>query len=322
MPRHLRYQSAPWGYHLATTRCTQGYSFLTPSPELNDLIAGCLGRALERHRGEVELYSYVVMPNHIHLLLGSQSAHAKARFMCHVNSNIARELCRAQKWRDHLWEGRYHSHELADEEALIGAYEYIFKNSVKEGFVAHPREWPGLHAWAQLCGGARVAGRWLDRTGLYNAQQTQSRRHLTELDFMIEVEVALSRPRLWASWTEEEFGARCAEWAARAVGEVAEVFAEEAAQGRGRGECMGAEAVCQLEVFVRREPPRRRPRPLCRARCPRRFVEYMRAYRDFKEAFLEASVRFRAAIARGVSLPRVRFPEGGAPVFLGRAFHE
>ncbi len=315
MPRHLRYQSAPWGYHLTTSRCTQGYSFLAPSDELNALVAGCLARAPEQHRGEAELYSYVAMPNHLHLLIGTQTTHAKARFMCHLNSNIAREVCREQPWRDHLWEGRYHSHELVDEAALISAYQYIFKNSVKEGFVAHPSEWPGLHAWAQLCGGEEVTGRWVDRTGFYDAQQTKGGAHLTLEDFTHTLGVTLSRPPLWAEWPEELFRARCAEWVEVAMGEVCELL--EAQEGGAR-EPMGAEAARRLEVFVRRAPPRKRPRPLCRSGCPARFVEYLSAYRAFRAAFLEASARLRVAVARGVALPRVRFPEGGTPVFIGR----
>jgi REP element-mobilizing transposase RayT len=318
MPRQLRYQSSPWGYHLATTRCTQGYSFLIPSDALNALVAGCIGRALERHLGEVELYSYVVMPNHIHLLMGSRTTHAKARFMCHLNSNIARELCRDGGWRDHIWEGRYHSHELLDESALISAYQYLFKNSVKEGLVDHPSEWPGLHAWAQLCGGERVVGAWVDRTGFYNAQQTLSRAHLTLLDFTHEVEVRLSRPPLWEAWSDELYRARCVEWCAQAMAEVAEALVVSAGEGAEPRGAMGAEAVRSLQVFVRRSPPVRKRRPLCRSGCVVRFVEYMRAYRDFRDAFLEVSGRFRDAIARGERLPRLRFPEGGAPVFLGR----
>ena len=154
MPRHLRFQSTEWSPHLITARCTQGQGLLRPEGEVNALIAGALARALEQHSGEVELHHYVFMSNHLHLLLSTRDAHAKARFMCHLSGNLARELCRYWGIRDHLWEGRYHSHELLDEEALMDAYKYIFKNSVKEGLVSHPAEWPGLHGYAQLCAGA------------------------------------------------------------------------------------------------------------------------------------------------------------------------
>ena len=328
MPRHLRYQSTERAQHLITARCLQGYSLLRPSPQLNRTIAGCLARALEHSEGEVELHHYVIMSNHFHLIITSYTSHAKARFMCHLSSNIAREVCRAQRWSEHVWGGRYHSHELVDEAALISAYKYLFKNSVKEGLVDHPREWPGLHGWRQLCAGEQVLGEWVERAQLFWARQTKKGANATERDFTRMLPVTLTRPTCWASWSEGEYRARCVEWAEEATREAREELAERWAQelrqrGLTRAEatlalCMvvGAQAVCAEEVFIRRAPSRS-PRPLCRSGCPRRFLEYMTGYREFKERFLEASARLRAAVARGRAIPQVVFPVGGVPFYVG-----
>ena len=345
MPRHLRYQSSEWSTHMITARCTQGYKLLRPSKKLNSLVAGCLARALELHRDDIELNHHAFMSNHYHLLLTCKNAQAKARFMCHLNSNLGRELCRLHKRRDHAWEGRYASHELVDEEALISAYKYLFKNSVKERLVAHPRDWPGLHGWAQLCGGRAVEGEWLDRTRWYFARQTKRGRDLRERDFVRALPLRLSRPREWAAWSEEEYRARCDEWTEEAMREVAEELAAQGlaprrARGAGRAArvasakvvsgaaravealaaVLGAEAVCAQEVFEELEVRRRTPRPLCRAGCVRAFGGYLDAYRAFKEAFLDASRRVREAVARGERTPRVSFPDGGVPFYVGRAW--
>lgn len=327
MPRHLRYQSAPWSTHFITTRCTQGYSLLRPSPQANKLIAGCLAHALRRHEGEIELHHYVFMSNHLHLILSSATTHAKARFMCCFKGNLARELCRLHKWRDHLWEGRYKSYEILDEAALIRAYQYIFKNSVKEGLVSHPSLWPGLHGWAQLCGRRAVSGEWVERTELCYAQKTQRGRQLTEKDFTQVLPVTLTRPARWSEWTEEEYHARCLEWTAEAMQELQEERerrALEEANGRlsvaerllALLSCIGAEAVCAQPVFEARDV-KRAPHPLCRSGCPVLFLEHMRRYRSFKEVFRDSSARLRAAIGAGVTLPSVRFPDGGAAVYIG-----
>jgi REP element-mobilizing transposase RayT len=327
MPRHLRYQSTPWSTHFITSRCTQGYSLLRPSPQANSIIAGCLAHALKRHHGEIELHHYVFMSNHLHIILSSASTQAKARFMCCFKGNVARELCRIRRWRDHLWEGRYKSYEILDEESLISAYQYIFKNSVKEGLVSHPSEWPGLHGWAQLCGRREVVGEWIDRTRWCYAQKTMKGRLKTIKDFTHTLPITLKRPPMWAHWTEDEYHSRCLQWTATALSEIqAAREAQALAEANGRMtvaerllallSCIGAEAVCDEPIFQPRET-QRRPHPLCRARCPKRFADHMSAYRDFKAAFLEASGRLRAAIAAGVSLPSVRFPEGGAAVYIG-----
>jgi REP element-mobilizing transposase RayT len=333
MPRHLRFQSTEWSPHLITVRCTQGHSLLRPD-DINPLLTAALARALERHRGEVELHHYVVMSNHIHLLISTQDAHAKARFMCYFSGNLARELCRHWDTRDHLWEGRYHSHELLDEEALIDAYKYIFKNSVKEGLVDHPREWPGLHGYSQLCAGEVVIGRWLDRTRWGYAERTQKGRERGEEAYMREAAVTLVRPRCWSEWSEVEYRARCERWCEEATAEALELRVRRLAEARRGGGAtasvsegalaqasadvgsMGAEAVRTAPVFVARAPSRS-PRPLCRSGCDRRFAQFIEAYRAFRDAFLEISGRMRAAVARGERLPGVRFPQGGVPLYIG-----
>jgi len=328
MPRHLRFQSTEWSPHLITARCTQGQNLLSPDDEVNALITGALARSLELHRHEIELHHYAVLSNHLHLLLSARDAHAKARFMCHLSGTLARELCRRWGTRDHLWEGRYHSHELLDEEALVDAYKYLFKNSVKEGLVAHPREWPGLHGYAQLCEGASVVGRWLDRTRWGCAQRTQRGRAQGEEAYVREAPVTLTRPRCWAGWAAEVFRARCAGWCEAAVEEAraaraARWAAERRAAGGGAGVAappppppLGAEAVRAQPVFVAR-PKSRSPRPLCRAGCGRRWAEFLEGYRAFAVAFKEASGRLRAAVAAGARLPRVAFPAGGVPLYIG-----
>jgi REP element-mobilizing transposase RayT len=328
MPRHLRFQSTEWSPHLITARCTQGQGLLRPEGEVNALIAGALARALEQHSGEVELHHYVFMSNHLHLLLSTRDAHAKARFMCHLSGNLARELCRYWGIRDHLWEGRYHSHELLDEEALMDAYKYIFKNSVKEGLVSHPAEWPGLHGYAQLCAGAELVGRWLDRTRWGCAQRTQRGLARGEAAYVREAPVVLVRPRCWGDWSEGEFRGRCERWCAEAVQEALELRVARLGEARRLGgeleACvradelvsMGAEAVLAEPVFVARAPSRS-PRPLCRAGCDRRFAEFLAGYAAFREAFLRVSALVRGAVARGERMPRVAFPLGGVPLYIG-----
>jgi len=314
MPRHLRFQSTEWSPHLITARCTQGQNLLSPDEEVNALITGALARSLEQHRHEIELHHYAVLSNHLHLLLSARDAHAKARFMCHLSGTLARELCRRWGTRDHLWEGRYHSHELLDEEALVDAYKYLFKNSVKEGLVAHPREWPGLHGYAQLCEGASVVGRWLDRTRWGCAQRTQRGRAQGEEAYVREAPVTLTRPRCWAGWAAEVFRARCAGGGGGAVGGAG---AGRGARGGGGGRAAGGGAGEGEGAGVVARPKSRSPRPLCRAGCGRRWAEFLEGYRAFAVAFKEASGRLRAAVAAGARLPRVAFPAGGVPLYIG-----
>lgn len=343
MPRHLRYQPEPWMTHFVTTRCAQGYALLRPSPQVNALILGCLARALELHQDEIELHHYVFMSNHFHLLISSASAHAKAKFMCHLNSNLARELGRVWGRRAQVWEARYASDVVLDEASLVATIKYIFKNSVKERLVEHPRDWPGAHGWAPLCGGVVVYGEWVDRSALFFARQTQRGRDQTERDFTRRIEVKLCVPRLWsrgeAGISVEVYLTRCAELAEEAIGEVMRAISEEAelaglAEGAlsllkptdralygGAGVAehvrfLGAEGVCSQPVFEPQRVKKRSPRPLCRARCAQVFAGFVTAYHQFKALFRSASARLRSGLLCNGCAPQVVFPVGGVPIFL------
>ena len=85
MPRPLRFVPEN-GLVEITTRTLQGRLLLRPSPELNDLILGVIGRAQDRY-GMV-IHAFVVTSNHAHYILSPTTAEQLARFMQFVNTNI------------------------------------------------------------------------------------------------------------------------------------------------------------------------------------------------------------------------------------------
>ena len=78
MSRRLRFIDNESGVVEVTARTLHGRFLLRPSPEVNDIILGALGRAQARYG--VELYAFVFLSNHFHLLLRVDSARADGRF--------------------------------------------------------------------------------------------------------------------------------------------------------------------------------------------------------------------------------------------------
>ena len=107
MPRRLRFQPQKNMIHVVSTRCIQGYSLLRPSQKMNLLIAGVLSRALLRSEGQIELYAYVFMSNHYHLILKSFDQKSLSEFMQYLNQNLSRELGRLHDWKHHFWQSQY-----------------------------------------------------------------------------------------------------------------------------------------------------------------------------------------------------------------------
>ena len=196
MPHHLRYQSTTGATHHIVSRCIQGFGFLKPEPEIVAICKGVLGYSLHVHRETFELHHYVFLSNHFHLLLSSEDMPSLAKFMCHFKSNLARELARVHDWHSTLWQGRYSSEEILDEEGLSEIFKYITQNSVKEGLVNHPSQWSGLHGYHQLVSGEEVSGPWIDRTQLYWARKR--REEITEADVTTYYTVRLTPLPLWS----------------------------------------------------------------------------------------------------------------------------
>ena len=157
MGRRLRY--IPEGGALVEVTCRTIHSrfLLRPSPELDEIIVGVLGRAQRLY--EVRCCGYVFASNHYHLLLDVDNVRQLARFMCYVNSNLAREIGRLYGWADKIWSRRYQAIVVSGEEgAQIARLKYILANGCKEGLVARPQDWPGVHVARALIAGRSPHG--------------------------------------------------------------------------------------------------------------------------------------------------------------------
>jgi REP element-mobilizing transposase RayT len=89
---------------------------LCPSPQLNDIILGVLGRAQREY--PLEIVAYVVASSHYHLLLRVEHAKQLSDFMCFFNANLAKEVARRIGWKEKVWGRRYQSIVISAEEEM------------------------------------------------------------------------------------------------------------------------------------------------------------------------------------------------------------
>ena len=177
-----------------TSRVQHGRMLCTPSPKVNDLILGILGRAQAKYG--VEIFAFIFMSNHFHMLLRVLSVLQQSRFVGFVKGNMAKELGRLYDWRENFWGRRYHSGPLGDlEKNQVKRFLYILENGCKEGLVASPLDWPGVSSAQALYRGERtMKGTWYDRTAQFRALQRGEHKeypstetvHLSPLPFLAE----------------------------------------------------------------------------------------------------------------------------------------
>lgn len=92
-------------------------------------------------RWEVELHAFVLMTNHVHLLLTPHRTDGIARMMMSVGRRYVRYLNRKYGRTGTLWEGRYKFSTIDSDVYLLACYRYIELNPVRAGLVRRPQDY-------------------------------------------------------------------------------------------------------------------------------------------------------------------------------------
>lgn len=87
------------------------------------------------------IHAYVLMTNHVHLLLTPGRDESASSFMRVVAANYAQYFNRRYQRTGALWEGRFRSCITETEIYLLRCYRYIELNPVRAGIVSQPRDY-------------------------------------------------------------------------------------------------------------------------------------------------------------------------------------
>ncbi|MDN5864933.1 MAG: transposase [Gammaproteobacteria bacterium] len=109
-----------------------------------------LGEYAERE--VCRLHAYVLMTNHVHLLLSSDTAQGVGRLMKRLGQRYVQYINRSYRRSGTLWEGRYRSCLAGEGAYVLSCYRYIELNPVRAAMVEHP----GQYRWSSY--GANAQG--------------------------------------------------------------------------------------------------------------------------------------------------------------------
>jgi len=99
---------------------------------------------------QCRLYAYVLMTNHVHLLVEPVQAGDLGRFIQSVGRRYVRYINDTYQRSGTLWEGWYKSAVISRDEYLMMCSRYIELNPVRAGMVQHP----GEYRWSSYRGRA------------------------------------------------------------------------------------------------------------------------------------------------------------------------
>lgn len=95
------------------------------------------------------LFHFVLMPNHVHLLMAA-GEDGLSMLMQSVQNSYAKYFCRKYEFVGHVWQGRFKSFPIETDAYLFACGNYIELNPVRAGLCARPGDWrhTSYHSYA------------------------------------------------------------------------------------------------------------------------------------------------------------------------------
>lgn len=144
MGRRIRPHLCGATFHV-TTRVHRREALFTPA--LRSALVSIVWEQVDR--SDVELFAYVIMPNHLHLVLRQGKAPLH-RFVQPILRRAALLVQRSHRREGHVFERRYRDRPCGDPDYIRNAIIYTHLNPVRAGLCSEPGEysWSSHALWA------------------------------------------------------------------------------------------------------------------------------------------------------------------------------
>jgi putative transposase len=90
-----------------------------------------------RKKYVLRVHAYVVMPEHVHLLLSEPEREPLSKALQVLKVSVSKLSSEKPFWQD-----RYHDFNVFATDKFIEKRRYIHRNPVTRGLVEHPEDWP------------------------------------------------------------------------------------------------------------------------------------------------------------------------------------
>lgn len=159
MPKHLKRMTGRGDLHFITFCCYQRRHLLGTVCARN-LAVEMLRQV--RTRYQFALIGYVLMPEHVHLLISESPAALPAKVLQVFKQRLSRRMRGKKRSRPgqlslrfgdppdglrRFWQRRYYDFNVYSRAKIMEKLHYMHANPVKEGLVQHPGDWP----WSSWC---------------------------------------------------------------------------------------------------------------------------------------------------------------------------
>ncbi len=134
--------------HFVTFSCYRRRQFLG-TPRARDRFVQILDEVRSRH--EFRVLGYVVMPEHVHLLLSEPAKGNPSKVLQVLKQKVSLALGGKTKGAA-FWQRRFYDFNVWSAKKVNEKLEYMHMNPVKRKLVSHPKDWP-WSSWPQYAEG-------------------------------------------------------------------------------------------------------------------------------------------------------------------------
>ena len=108
-------------------------------------------------RENIELYGvsvmgYCLMSNHVHLIVVPSTADGPAQALKQTHGRYASYWNTVHRASGHVWQGRFKSFPIQEDDHLLTVLRYVERNPVRAGLCGSVEEWLWSSAHSRFCG--------------------------------------------------------------------------------------------------------------------------------------------------------------------------
>jgi putative transposase len=134
----LTHRTAPECTYFVTTKTWENRTIFQVA-ENAEILIKCM---LEyRDRGAYLLHEFVVMPNHLHLLLSPGDETSLEKAMQFIKGGSSHRIHQERENKIQIWSSGFHEATIRDAEDFEARRHYIRMNPVEAGLAARPEDW-------------------------------------------------------------------------------------------------------------------------------------------------------------------------------------
>lgn len=159
----------------------------------------------------LDVYHFVFMTNHVHLLLEPTKSETLSRFMRQVNQEYARHFHLRYGTIGHVFQERFKAIPIEDEAYYLACARYIELNPVRAGIVDHP----GAYKWSSYkISAQKESSAWVKQHPIL-ADMSGGAREKTAYERYVEDEIKRAQAGASDRFSERPFYGSSPEFIAR-----------------------------------------------------------------------------------------------------------